>query len=230
MAIVLYPAGAEKASGKIRGAFVYSPWREFTLARELVTPRNPQTSYQQNIRNILVGNAAAYKTLTEAQVASWVAFTQNFTYRRLGVPYLPTGINAFVVINFFRMFHSLTRLLDPPAFAVLPAPISLDWLKWDSAGEKVMAQVTFTPTEYETTDYWHFEMTDQTTPSRRSFKRDYRLLGFMAIGATSPQELSFDPRWTVAVDQVHRCRIRAVSAEGIPGPYITELLTAAAYP
>ena len=225
MAVVKYPLGSEEASGKIRNALVFLMWRGLPLCRERVTPTNPQTVAQQAIRAILVGNAAAFKLLTEEQIASWRLFTTNFTYRKLGMPYLPSAINAYVLINFFRMYHTQARLDDPPAFSVLPPPLTIASLKWDAALEKLHTSITFTPGDYEATDYWHVELTDQTTASRRSFKRDYRIQGHVLNTLTSPQDIETDATWSVAVGQVHRVRVRALNAEGIPGPYITLLAT-----
>lgn len=225
MPVVKYPVGAEQASGKFRNSIVYYQWGSLPIARQLVTPRNPQTEAQQLIRAILVANAAAYKTLTQAQIASWGLFADNFTFRTLGMPYKPSGINAFVLINFFRIYHSQARLDDPPLFSVLPPPLDVGPLKWDAALEKLHTTVAYTPGDYEATDYWHVELTDQTTYSRRAFKRDFRIQGFTLIDLTSPQDVETDATWSVAVGQKHRVRVRAVNTEGIPGPYFSKLMT-----
>jgi hypothetical protein len=60
------------------GAIVYTPNRQGTAVRTLVTPRNPQTVAQTAQRSILQQVASAWKGITQVQRNSWSNLVSAF--------------------------------------------------------------------------------------------------------------------------------------------------------
>src|SRR5437867_2761155 len=77
MAKLLFTAVVADMRNKLNGT-VFSKNRYGAYARTKVTPVNPQSTAQQNQRNTLSTNSAAWRGLTEAQRQSWIDGAINF--------------------------------------------------------------------------------------------------------------------------------------------------------
>lgn len=95
-------------SGKI-GGHVASKNRGGAYLRTKVTPSNPQTSSQSNVRNIFTSLSQAWKGLTEDQRNAWNAAVSNFQRTDIfGDLKSPSGINLFQRLN-----NNLTQIGEP---------------------------------------------------------------------------------------------------------------------
>ena len=85
--------------GKV-GGHVLTKTRSGATVRTKVTPANPQTSYQGNVRGIFGSISRAWSALTEAQRLTWQNATEAFTKTNVfGDSYKPSGKNLFTALN-----------------------------------------------------------------------------------------------------------------------------------
>jgi hypothetical protein len=107
-------------SGKI-GGHVVSKNRGGAYLRTKVTPSNPQTSSQSNVRNIFTSLSQAWKGLTEDQRNAWNAAVSNFQRTDIfGDLKSPSGINLFQRLNNNLTQIGKPTLTEPP----LPSEVS----------------------------------------------------------------------------------------------------------
>jgi hypothetical protein len=107
-------------SGK-RGKTVSMEGRYGQVSRILAVPANPETPYQLTIRRNLRKVSAAWRGLTEAQRAAWVAAAQNArSHSRLGQSGPLTGSQLFNKINCTLALFGQTQVVTPPAPPVFP--------------------------------------------------------------------------------------------------------------
>jgi len=86
-------------SGKI-GGHVVSKNRGGAYIRTKVTPTNPNTVAQQNVRAMLSGLSTAWAGLTEAQRSSWNGAVADYASTNVfGDLKNPSGFNLFVKLN-----------------------------------------------------------------------------------------------------------------------------------
>lgn len=94
-----YSALVSDARNKLNGS-VAAKNRYGQYLRNKVTPVNPQTSFQQNVRQTLAAISASWRELTFAQRASWDAGTVNFPFTDIfGDVRQYSGQTLFVKLN-----------------------------------------------------------------------------------------------------------------------------------
>lgn len=79
MAKIKYSALVSDVRNKLNGS-VASKNRYGNYLRNKVTPVNPQTTYQQAVRQMLGSLSSQYRGLTPAQRQSWINGSQNFPF------------------------------------------------------------------------------------------------------------------------------------------------------
>lgn len=94
-------------TGKL-GTNVYTPNRQGTGVRMLVTPRNPQTAEQTAQRSIIANVASAWRGLTAANRASWQTLVAAF-------PNNLSPFNIWVKVNAVLTELGQATLDDAPA-------------------------------------------------------------------------------------------------------------------
>lgn len=105
----------DQARGKI-GNQVASENRNGNYFRALVTPKNPKTTKQADIRSNFATNAKDWRTLTDAQRTGWTLLAKQVTLNdALGNKYEPTGSQLFQSCN--SNLHSSGQ----PAITIAPA-------------------------------------------------------------------------------------------------------------
>lgn len=93
--------------------------------RERIAPVQPRTQAQQIVRANLSFLAAAWRGLTQAQIAGWNAVAQTIVRSdTLGNKYKPTGEQLFVGNNQNAVNAEVSEITDPPISAPsFPGPI-----------------------------------------------------------------------------------------------------------
>src|SRR5438445_6183351 len=136
-----------QASGKIGGS-VYSHARGTLIVRAYRKPVNPNTSFQQVVRNGLGALQTAFRTtLTSAQRAAWAVFAQNMTYVDvLGNSTHLTAQQWYVSLNNPRLQASVARV-DPG-----PTIYAADYLT--APAPTLAAAGTTASSPYTNTDAW----------------------------------------------------------------------------
>lgn len=103
------------ASGRV-GALVASHNRGGQYMRARVTPTNPNTVFQQGVRNAVRTLSNAWlETVSDVERAGWTAYAQNVTrVNRLGDTVYTSGFSWFVGNNIPRFNAGLPVIQAPP--------------------------------------------------------------------------------------------------------------------
>ena len=102
MAKIVFGGGVSLASGKIGGT-VYSRNKGGSYSRNWVVPTNPQTTRQNNQRNLLALKAAAWRALTDGERDAWTTWAaDNPILDRVGNSIVLSGAQAYNKININR--------------------------------------------------------------------------------------------------------------------------------
>lgn len=84
--------------------------------RQRAMPTQPRSAAQVNQRARLTTNSAAWRALTSAQQAAWIAFANSFTINNsLGTPINLTGAQAYNKVNCVNMLNGDAVVSTPPA-------------------------------------------------------------------------------------------------------------------
>lgn len=122
MALIKQGGLISEISGKV-GGIVFSRNRGGSFVRTFTVPANPRTSYQTAVRNALTGASTAWKDLTDAQRATWVAWAQENPVRnRMGEAIRLQGNAAFVELNARMVLMGNAPATAPPT-ASAPDPL-----------------------------------------------------------------------------------------------------------
>ncbi len=120
--------------GKL-GLTVTWPGRNGLIRRILVTPSNPRTSKQLEVRGQMAEHARQFDALTDAQQDAWnvgaMAFKSSPT---LGQSGRLTGLQLFVKVNCKLGLLGLDPVVAPPAAPVFPAIAPQDLVITNTAG------------------------------------------------------------------------------------------------
>lgn len=122
----LIPVGASDIRGS-QGGTVWSRNRFGLYTRNRVSPVQPRTDYQLDIRAKLQTISASWRNLTEAQRAAWRALAdQVILTDSLGQPYSPTGQQLYVSCNINLLLAGATVTPNPPpAVPNVPTPLNV---------------------------------------------------------------------------------------------------------
>lgn len=173
------------ASGSIGGTtFSHNRGGLYTRARRV--PVNPQTAFQNVIRNLMGSLQAMYPTLTGAQRNAWYVYSENMTFpNALGLQIRYTAQNCYVMLNTPRLQAGLSRIDNAPVvfeLATLTPPVPT-----------ITAAGTTVSVAYTNTDGWATEsggalLVYASKPQNLTinyFKGPYRFAG-KVVGAASP--------------------------------------------
>lgn len=188
MAKVLYTAVVADMRNKLNGS-VFSKNRYGAYVRTKVTPVNPQTTSQQNARNILANNSQAWRGLTEAQRQSWIDAAPDFPFTDIfGNSKILSGQALYVKLN------NNLQIIGEAAIANAPLPVSIPAFALtsvtadDSANTVIVAGTTPVPAGFTLV----FQATPNVTPGKSFVKNLFRNTSFSAAAATSPYDISAD--------------------------------------
>lgn len=176
--------------GKLNGS-VFSKNRGGAYVRTKVTPVNPQSTAQQNVRNRLSTNSAAWRGLTEDQRQAWINAAPNFPYTDIyGNTKQLSGQQLYVKLNNNLAQIGATLIADPPTPVAIPALELTTLTSDDSANTVILAGTTPVPAGFAMV----VRGTGNVTPGKSFVKNLFRFVVAEAAAATSPFDISTE--WT----------------------------------
>jgi len=186
MAKILTTAIVADIRNKLNGS-VFSKNRYGSYVRTKVTPVNPQTTAQQNVRNRLSTNSQAWRGLTDAQRQGWINAAPNFpTTDIFGNPKILSGNALYVKLNNNLAGAGIAAIDDAPLPVAIPAVV-LGALAAAAGTPAITA--AFTPSPVPTDFSFLIEATPQVGAGISFVKNRYRSLQYVAAAGTSPANL-----------------------------------------
>jgi hypothetical protein len=171
---------------KLNGS-VFSKNRYGSYVRTKVTPVNPQTTSQQNVRNRLSTNSQAWRGLTETQRQGWIDAAVNFPVTDIyGNSKILSGQALYVKLN------NNLAMIGEAAISDAPSPVAIPQLELtnvtadDSANTVIVAGTTPVPADFAMAVF----ATPNVTPGRSFVKNLFRFVDALAAAATSPFDIS----------------------------------------
>ena len=169
-------------SGKI-GGHVASKNKAGAYLRTKVTPSNPRTTYQTNVRERLAGLSQGWRSLTDAQRNSWNNAVANFKRSNVfGDIKIPSGFNLYQRINNNILTIGGTILTVPPT----PSSVATysNAVLTAAAGTPALS-LAFTVVAGSVAGYKLFA-TAPVSPGKTNVSNAYRLIGVALTNAISP--------------------------------------------
>lgn len=125
MAKIILAGVAEKRGAE--GGVVFSRNRYGAYTRQRVSPVQPRTDYQLDIRAKLQTVSAAWRDLSQAEKNAWNELaSQVILTDSIGQTYSPTGHQLFTSCNINRLLGQATILTTPPATVPnVPTPLNV---------------------------------------------------------------------------------------------------------
>jgi len=152
--------------------------------RTRAIPVNTNTAAQQAVRARLESHGAAWRAITQAQRAGWIALgLQIQRTDSLGQVYNLTGFQAYASVNGNLLASGEVRIAEAPALSL---PDSLLTLAVTTTGGTMSVAYTATPLAADT------HLMIFAGPQRsagRGFENDLRLIATTAAAAASPHNL-----------------------------------------
>jgi hypothetical protein len=113
MALIKWSALVADVRGKLNGT-VFSRNRYAAYVRTKVTPSNPQSTRQQEVRSKFAHLSSYWRVLTQQQRDAWNNAVINFLRTNIfGDTYKPTGLNLFVRLN-MNLFNIACPMITMP--------------------------------------------------------------------------------------------------------------------
>jgi hypothetical protein len=170
--------------GKV-GGHVASKNRAGAYLRTKVTPVNPSTSYQVNVRNRLAGLAQGWRSLTAPQRLAWNNAVSDYKKTDIfGDLQNPTGFNLYVRIN-SNLLNILESARTTPALPGSPLAITALSLTGDVSDNKITA--TFTPA-IGALNKVLVRATPALSAGKSFVKSEFRQINILANADVSPKE------------------------------------------
>jgi len=117
--------GKTTLPGSNTGLVTFRSLRGTHIARQFVVPTNPKSEQQQMIRGHFSATAAAYKLLTAAQAAAWIALGHSLTKTNMvDTNYTMSGIAAYQMVNVYRLLNGQAQTTTAPALTTMPVPVT----------------------------------------------------------------------------------------------------------
>lgn len=114
------------ARGKLGGQ-VFSKNRAGAYIRTKVTPSNPQTQAQAQVRSNLATLSTGWNSLTKAQIDQWNGSVADWSSTDVfGDIKKPTGKNLYVKLNVNLLNSDQSPIVLPPVKLDLPALVDID--------------------------------------------------------------------------------------------------------
>ena len=174
--------GIVAGSGKLNGT-VLAKNKGGTYARVKVTPTNPQTTAQQNGRNILATHSQGWGGLTQAQRDGWNNAAANYPYTdRFGNIKHLSGQQLYVQLNSNLNYANAAAIDDAPTPVAIPAITSLGI----ASATPTALSITFTPTPIAAGFAMILRLTPNIKPGRAFVKNQFRNVAVIAAAGTSP--------------------------------------------
>ena len=185
MAIIKYGHLISEARGKLNGT-VFSRNTYGAYMRTKVTPANPQTTYQQNVRTLLTAAAQAWRALTATQRTAWNATATIFARRNIFGDSVPlTGFNLFVRLYRNAQTIGATPLTEPPLQTSVQGITSFTC---SSSAAASSLNLAFAPAPVPTNTAYLVYATQQLSAGISFAGGAFRHLTTLAPATTSPSD------------------------------------------
>jgi len=174
--------------GKI-GGHVASRNRSGAYLRTKVTPVNPATIAQQNVRNRFAGISSGWRGLTEPQHTSWNQSVHEFAKTDIfGDLRNPTGMNLHQRLNNNLVNIGKAQITVPPLVEAVDANLTLSVAAAEAAGT-----VTLTYTDPIAADHSVLVFaTHAVSPGVHFVKSEYRQIAIMVALDITPFEIGVE--------------------------------------
>jgi len=168
------------------GGHVASKNRAGSYFRTKVTPTNPGTTYQVNVRNRLAGISTAWRALTDDQRNAWNVAVSDYARTDIfGDLRNPSGFNLHQQLNNNLLQVAKTVITTPP----LPAAVdAFTTLTIAAANGAQTITLTFAPPIADPSRVLVFA-TPAISPGISFVKSEYRFVIMLLASATSPYSL-----------------------------------------
>lgn len=182
------------------GNVVFVKSREGTLVKPRVSPTNPNTKPQAEVRTALTNAAQAWTTLTAAQVKAWNEYAESKPHfdNATNKTTTPTGFNVFVKLTakWFAVTGEETGFaVNPPTATFMGDDITVTANEESSPGN-----ITFVASGENAEDITT-ELLLQRLPTstRKPDKNGYRIAQYETFEGVSPEvEIPVSPGYYVA--------------------------------
>jgi hypothetical protein len=169
-------------SGKL-GGHVASKNRSGSALRTKVTPSNPQTSYQANVRSRLTSISQAWAGLTDSERQQWNSAAVNFAGSNIfGDKVNPSGFNLYQKLNNNLSLIGAAAITAPPSPAAVGSMESLSVTAVNATG---VVTITYAPAIDADTTMLIFA-TAAENAGKSFVKNKFRLIGHIATADASP--------------------------------------------
>lgn len=187
MAKILTTAIVADIRNKLNGS-VFSKNRYGGYVRTKVTPVNPQSTAQQNVRNRLSTNSQAWRGLSAADRQSWIDAAPSFPFTDIYGNIKILSGNALYV-----KFNNNLAQLGIAAISTAPTPVAIPQLQLGAlsaaAGAGTMT-LAFTPTPVPADFELVIMATGNVGPGISFVKNRYRFIVAKDAAATSPADIA----------------------------------------
>jgi len=172
-------------SGKI-GGHVITKNRAGYAMRTKVTPSNPNTQYQANVRSRLVAISQAWSSLTEAQRLAWNNAVDAFKKTNVfGDLVTPSGFNLYQRLNNNLVTIGIAVIDTPPLPEAVGAMTSMSLAAVNATGAITL---TFAPA-IGAGDTFKVFATTSINPGKSFVKNQFRLIGTIDSTDASPLDI-----------------------------------------
>jgi len=171
------------------GGHVASKNRSGAYLRTKVTPSNPQTIRQLEVRQNFTSNAQAWRGLTQAQRDAWISSVSNFISTDVfGDTITPSGFNLFISLN-NNLLNVGEAAIDTPPLPESVLGFTALALDADTSGNKIIA--TFAPAIDADTKVilW---ATAALSPGKKFVKAEYRQVAVLDNTDVTPHEFQVE--------------------------------------
>ncbi len=186
MAKVKFGAMMTDARGKLGGQ-VFSKNRGGAYLRTKVTPVNPQTASQQEVRNRLTAFSQGFRSLTLAQIMSWNSAVVDFqTTDIFGDLKKPTGLNLYVKLNSNIDQAGGAAIDTPPNIGdTANSPAVMTAMTATAVGGGAIS-VVFAPTPVAADNALVLYATRPLSAGKNFVKNEFRQIAVIPAAGTSP--------------------------------------------
>lgn len=194
MAKILTTAIVADIRNKLNGS-VFSKNRYGSYVRTKVTPVNPQTTAQQNARNVLSTNSQAWRGLTEAQRQGWIDASASFPFTDIfGNTKTLSGSALYVKLNNNLVAAGQAAIPNAPAPVAIP---QLILTSLSAAATIPSLSLVFADTPVPAGFAVVIQLTGNVTPGKSFVKNLFRFMQNIQAAGASPANL------LVAFQNVH---------------------------
>jgi len=172
--------------GKI-GGHVASQNRSGAYFRTKVTPVNPQSSAQVNVRSRLSGNSSGWRGLTEDQRLAWNNAVSDYKRTDIfGDIQSPSGFNLYVKLNSNLANIGIASIITPP----LPVAVStFDTGTLTGASGTPALSLAVTPSTQPTAETIIVFATPALSAGKSFVKSEFRQIGTFTAATTGAYNL-----------------------------------------